>query len=95
LGGQYDKQVQVLEEKIRGLEEVNGQRIGLQQRELELLIGQLNTARGEAANARDEAASARGQVEELRIAGRRRQLVYWVILAVVAVICAVVGRGCR
>lgn len=95
LGAQYDKQVQVLEEKIRGLEEVNGQRVGLQQRELELLIGQLNTARGEAANARGEAANARGQVEKLRIAGRRRQLVYWVILALVAVVCAVVGRGCR
>jgi len=88
LGAQYDKQVRVLEEKIRGMEEVNGQRGVLQQRELELLAGQLNAARGDAATARD-------RVEELRVAGTRQRWVYWGVLLLVAVICVVMGRGCR
>jgi hypothetical protein len=88
LGAQYDKQVRVLEEKIRGLEELNGQRAGLQQRELELMLSQV-------AAAQEQVSAARGQVEEMRVLGKKRQLIYWVILAAVAVVCVLVGRGCR
>jgi exodeoxyribonuclease VII large subunit len=81
LGAQYDKQVRNLEEKIRGLEELSGQRAGLQQRELEMALGQLITARE--------------QVKEMRVAESRQRLVYWAVLVVVAIVCVVVGRGCK
>ena len=95
MGAQYDRQVRVLEEKVRGLEELNGQRVGLQQRELELVVQQLNAARGEAVAARGDAAAARGRVEELQVAGVRQRWVYWGVLLLVAVVCVVIGRGCR
>ncbi|HEY4107866.1 exodeoxyribonuclease VII large subunit [Puia sp.] len=67
----YDKQVRNLEEKVRSLEDLNGQRAGLQQRELELLLGQLTTARD--------------QVDGMRVIGRRRRIIYWVIVVAVVV----------
>ena len=88
LGAQYEKQVRNLEEKIRGMEEMSGQRAGLQQRELELALGRLTMAQGEAVTAREA-------VESMQAMGRRQRLVYWVVLVVVAVIAAVIGRGCR
>ncbi|GGA98551.1 exodeoxyribonuclease VII large subunit [Puia dinghuensis] len=81
LGANYDKQVRNLEEKIRGLEELNIQRVGLQQQELQLLQGQL--------------LAAQEQVQTMRVTGTRRQLVFWVILIVVALVCVLIGRGCR
>jgi|GEM_PF-618434 len=102
LGAQYEKQVRVLEEKIQGMEEVNGQRMGLQQKELELMLAQLSAAQGEAVVARGDATTAVGQlalvreeVDRIRIRERRQRLAYWVMLVVVAVVCVVVGRACR
>jgi exonuclease VII large subunit len=88
LDAQYNKQVQGLEGKVRQLEELNGQRVGLQQRELELMQGQLLTAREQVVAAREQAEAlhaARDRAEALRAAGRKREVVYWVTLAVVAI----------
>lgn len=102
LGAQYQKQVRVLEEKIRGMEEVNGQRVGLQQKELELMLAQLSAVQGEAVVARGdtvaalgELAAVRDEVGRMRMRERRQRLVYWAVLVAVAVVCMVVGRGCR
>jgi hypothetical protein len=88
LDAQYLKQVQTLEGKVRQLEELNGQRAGLQQRELELIQEQLMAAREQALTARQQAEAlhaARDRAEGLRAAVRKREVVYWVILAVVAI----------
>jgi hypothetical protein len=81
LGAHYEKQVRNLEEKIRGLEELGVRRAGLQQQEVQLLQGQLMTASKEA--------------EGMRRMAARRRVVYWVALVIVALVCVLVGRGCR
>jgi exodeoxyribonuclease VII large subunit len=77
LAAQYNKQVSNLEEKMRGLEELNGQRAGLARRELEMALQQVMAARG-------ETESALGEIKMIRVAARRRRLLYWgIVLAVV------------
>lgn len=91
LGANYHKQVSNLEEKVRHLEELNGQRAGM------LLSAQdmANIYRAQAEQMRVTAEQMRAQAEQVTAAAVRRRMSYWIVLVVVAVVCVLVGRGCR
>ena len=91
LGANYHKQVSNLEEKVRHLEELNGQRAGM------LLSTQdmANAYRAQAEQMRVTAEQLRRTAEQETASAVRRRMRYWVVLVVVAVVCVLVGRGCR
>ncbi len=102
LSTNYDKQVAKLQEKIRQMEELNGQRTGVQQQEVSFLQSQMGPLRAqqekEASLVREkEALLVRMQnAYQQELSGKKARMTgYWVVLLVVAVICILVGRGCK